>query len=104
MNKSTEPQLPDVPLTYMEKEQDFSFLWLASPLFIFVLLDIILRFIHCLITQQKEKKVVRKQLTKTRGGAFRVKGKQTISNKKNCYKCASDCECIGVWEIDSTTV
>ena len=43
-------------------------------------------------------------MTKTRGGVFRVKGKQTISNKKNCYKCADDCECIGVWEIDSTTV
>ena len=88
----------------MKKEQDFSFLWLASPLFIFVLLDIILRFIHCLISEQKEKKVVRKQLTKARGGAFRVKGKQTISNKKNCYECAGDCECIGACEIDSTTV
>ena len=84
MNNSTVPQLPDVPLTYMEKEKDFSFLWLTSPLFIFVLLDIILRFIHCLISEQKEKKVVRKHLTKTRGGLFRVKGKQTISNKKNC--------------------
>ena len=55
-------------------------------------------------TYQKEKRTIRKQLKKTRGGAFRVTGKQTISNKKNCYKCAGDCECIGVWEIDSTTV
>ena len=104
MNKSTEPQLSDVPLTYMKREEDLSFLWFASPFFIFVLLDIILRFIHCMITYQKEKRTIRKQLKKTGGGAFRVTGKQTISNKKNCYKCSGDCECIGVWEIDSATV
>ena len=64
MNNSTEPQLLDVPLTYMKREEDLSFLWFASPFFILILLDIILRFIDCMKTYQKGKRTIRKQLKK----------------------------------------
>ena len=80
----------------MWKKTRFIFLVVNITFIYFILLDIIFIFIHCLRIEQKEKKVTRKQLTKTRGGAFRGKGKQTVSNKKNCYKCAGDCECISI--------
>ena len=104
MNNSTEPQLPDVPLTYMKREEDLSFLWFASPFFIFVLLDIILRFIHCMRTYQKEKRTIRKQLKKQEEVYLELQENKLFLTRKNCYKCAGDCECIGVWKIDSTTV
>ena len=82
MNNSTEPQLPDVPLTYMKREEDLSFLWFASPFFIFVLLDIILRFIHCMRTYQKEKRTIRKQLKKQEELHLELQGNKLFLTRK----------------------
>ena len=60
--------------------------------------------IYALYENLLKRKKTKKETFEKKGGVFKVKGKQTISNKKNCYKCVGDCECIGVWEIDSTTV
>ena len=48
MNNTTEPQLPNVPLTSMKKEQDITFLCVALPFAILALLDGILQFIYCM--------------------------------------------------------
>ena len=53
MNNTTEPQLPDVPLTSGKKEQDLSFLWFALRFIILAVLDMILRFINCMRNYSK---------------------------------------------------
>ena len=48
MNNTTEPQLPNVLLTSMKKEQYLILLWFALPFIILAVLDGISQFIDCM--------------------------------------------------------